>query len=222
MEFRITTFLLLSAGLHAAAATSWWQAPQGQRWAGTSLNVSLASHKNVVSSVAQAASKPSDNKSEPDIHRGTSIVRKKSDAEIIHKPSIHKKPVMQKAVFTQQTDVPSGVVHSISAAPSTHVQKAATGSLLKAGLLKLLSANFNYPALARRNNWEGSVEVRLRIEPSGSLSHIRITRSSGYPVLDTAALKNLRNIAAVPSAQNWLNGHYYDLVLPIEYRLIDG
>lgn len=222
MEFKITTFLLLSAGLHAAAATTWSQAPQGQRWAGTSLNVSLASHKHVVSSVAQAASELSENKSESEIHRGKGIVREKSGTEIIRKPSKHMKQVIQKAVFTEQTDVTPGVLHSISAAPSAHTQKAATGSLLKAGLLKLLSANFNYPALARRNNWEGNVEVKLRIEPSGSLSHIRITRSSGYPVLDTAALKNLRNIAAVPRAQNWLNGDYYDLVLPIEYRLIDG
>jgi protein TonB len=76
--------------------------------------------------------------------------------------------------------------------------------------------------MARRNGWEGQVQVGLRVEADGRLSHVRIAHSSGYRALDSAALTTLDRINALPEAAGWLDGRHFDMVLPIEYRLIDG
>jgi protein TonB len=76
--------------------------------------------------------------------------------------------------------------------------------------------------MARRNGWQGQVQVGLRVEADGRLSHVRIAHSSGYRLLDSAALATLNRINAVPKATGWLDGRHFDMVLPIDYRLIDG
>ena len=85
-----------------------------------------------------------------------------------------------------------------------------------------LTPYFAYPMMARRNGWEGQVRVGLRVEADGHLSHVRITHSSGYRLLDSAALATLNHISTVPQAAGWLEGQHFDMVLPIDYRLIDG
>lgn len=97
-----------------------------------------------------------------------------------------------------------------------------TAALLQASLGKQLSEYFNYPGLARKRGWQGQVKLRLRIEGNGNLSNIRLYKSSGYPSLDNAALKSLQRVARLPDASTWLHGMHYDIVVPVEYHLIDS
>lgn len=99
---------------------------------------------------------------------------------------------------------------------------AALTSQLAAQLRNVLAPYFTYPIMARRNGWEGQVQVGLRVEADGRLSHVRVAHSSGYRALDSAALTTLGRISIVPAAAGWLDGRHFDMVLPIEYRLIDG
>lgn len=46
-----------------------------------------------------------------------------------------------------------------------------------------------YPRLSLRNKEQGEVEIALRVSPSGDLLEARVTTSSGYANLDSAALK---------------------------------
>ena len=85
-----------------------------------------------------------------------------------------------------------------------------------------LRAHFHYPRIARHRGWEGLVEVGLRVEANGRLSDIRILRTSGYSVLDRAALASVGRIQRLREASQWLGGQHIDLVLPVQYRLIDG
>jgi len=95
-------------------------------------------------------------------------------------------------------------------------------SQLESQLHDALAPYFVYPTLARRNGWEGQVRVDLRVEADGHLSHVHIAHSSGYRLLDSAALATLNHISAVPHAAGWLEGRHFDMVLPIDYRLTDG
>ena len=97
-----------------------------------------------------------------------------------------------------------------------------TSELLQASLGKRLSEYFHYPRLARKNGWQGQVKLSLRIEGSGRLSNIQLRRSSGYPSLDNAALNSLQKAAYLPDAKSWLQGMHYDIVVPVEYHLIDS
>jgi outer membrane biosynthesis protein TonB len=61
----------------------------------------------------------------------------------------------------------------------------------------------------------------LHIESDDHISRLHVTETSGYPVLDQAAISSLQ-LASVPYAGQWLNGHAIDIMVPVEYRLTGG
>ena len=101
-------------------------------------------------------------------------------------------------------------------------EQSRSGHILRNKINLLLANNFYYPPIARRNNWSGIVEISLRIEFDGSISHVVLAKSSGYEILDNAAINNIRKISVIPDAHKWLGSNHYEMTLPIEYRLLDG
>lgn len=55
-----------------------------------------------------------------------------------------------------------------------------------------------YPALAVQQGWEGTVTLTMAHKPDGTIGEIKITESSGYPVLDDAAQHAMRRRRAAP------------------------
>lgn len=49
-----------------------------------------------------------------------------------------------------------------------------------------------YPAEAKRNGMQGKTVARVRVEPSGTVSEVEIVQTSGFPVLDRAAVEAAR------------------------------
>ena len=92
---------------------------------------------------------------------------------------------------------------------------------LRRSILKLFTEQLDYPNIARRKGWQGIVTLELHIEPDGRISRLHIDRTSGYPVLDEAAIKSLQ-LASIPQAEQWLHGRSMDLLVPVEYRLGGG
>jgi protein TonB len=93
---------------------------------------------------------------------------------------------------------------------------------LRTSLLRLLGEHFTYPWIARRRGWEGEVRLALRVGAAGRVSDLRVVKTSGYAILDRAALRSARHIRAVPEAARWLRGRHLDIVVPVEYRLVNG
>lgn len=93
---------------------------------------------------------------------------------------------------------------------------------LRTSLLRLLGEHFTYPWIARRRGWEGEVRLALRVGAAGRVSDLRVVKTSGYAILDRAALRSARRIHAVPEAARWLRGRHLDIVVPVEYRLVNG
>jgi protein TonB len=129
-----------------------------------------------------------------------------------HAPAVQAPPVrtaMASPPATRETD-------------SAHVREGEVVSRLRDTLHRRIHARFEYPLIARIKGWEGLVTLGLRVEPDGTLTHLRVIATSGYPILDQASLRTLRGIARVPPAADWLRGRHVDLVLPVEYRLTEG
>lgn len=106
-------------------------------------------------------------------------------------------------------------------APSSLPSETTTNhlrSLLRAELNK----HFVYPPVARRNGWEGQVEIEVRLDHEGRLNAVRNIHSSGYAILDQDALLTLQKIGTIPHARAWLRGYSYDTQLPVLYRLTKG
>jgi len=107
------------------------------------------------------------------------------------------------------------------AAIPTTATTSSTDTLLQHKLNQAFAPYFQYPRLARKRGWQGTVELGLHVSSSGKLSNIRIMQSSGYRVLDLAAIKSLQQLGTLPEAGNWLT-QGYSSVFPIRYELIDG
>lgn len=59
-----------------------------------------------------------------------------------------------------------------------------------------------YPSLARRRGYEGTVFLLVEVLPGGSAGRIRIRKSSGFPLLDQAALKAVGRWRFEPALEN--------------------
>lgn len=85
-----------------------------------------------------------------------------------------------------------------------------------------LAFNHHYPTMAIRRAWEGRVNLSIRVLANGELTNIHIIDSSGYSILDKAAVRSIIRIAALPQARQWLQGRNIDVILPVIYKLTDS
>jgi protein TonB len=69
-----------------------------------------------------------------------------------------------------------------------------------------------YPDAARQSGTQGTVELRFRIGPDGSVAELEILRSSGSPTLDAAGADAIRRAAPYPVVSGWIR-------LPLAFRL---
>ncbi|MFQ5487154.1 MAG: energy transducer TonB [Gammaproteobacteria bacterium] len=106
--------------------------------------------------------------------------------------------------------------------PGTTAGGAASGSQLRTALQTALAPHFHYPALARRHGWQGTVELAVHVAADGRLDRIRVIRGSGHAILDKAARRALQQINHLPSTQKRLPGAGLEMILPVEYRLVDS
>ncbi len=49
-----------------------------------------------------------------------------------------------------------------------------------------------YPRIAREAGWEGTVLIRVAVQPDGNPESVKIQRSSGHSILDTAAIEAVK------------------------------
>ncbi|PYE77906.1 energy transducer TonB [Xylophilus ampelinus] len=56
-----------------------------------------------------------------------------------------------------------------------------------------------YPALALRKMWEGKVVLLIQVSAEGRADSVQVSRSSGQPVLDEAAVQAVRQWKFVPA-----------------------
>ena len=60
----------------------------------------------------------------------------------------------------------------------------------------------HYPKIARRRGYEGKTLLRVKVLENGKTGKIEVEESSGFKVLDTAALKSVRGWTFVPGKIN--------------------
>lgn len=80
-------------------------------------------------------------------------------------------------------------------------------------LKKLQESGQFYPEEARRRGIEGEALVLLIIDPSGNVVAARLEQSSGYRLLDDAALSAVRSLRSLPSDAP------QESLLPVRFRL---
>ena len=232
ISHNIKWFLGLSVAVHTAALIAW--SPH-EHQAGHSgqillLSVSDRTGTTVIQSqqpaASQAAAIPVTSPPRPPTRRlplTTATAVKQQQAAPVTLP-----PRVKPAMTTRQqhsTPQPLQAVQTTRAAITAQAASAVTrenqDQHLRTSVMDLIAQKLSYPAIARRKGWQGIVRLELHIEADGRITDLHIDETSGYNVLDEAALLSLQ-LANVPDAAQWLRGRAIDMVVPVEYRLIDG
>ena len=138
----------------------------------------------------------------------------------------HRAPVPVRKASPAQTRPATAAIETATAtaaavASSPVLQREETDRHLRNSVTELVSRELTYPAIARRKGWQGIVKLELHIEADGSITDLQLAESSGYSILDRAAMQCLQ-FASLPGAARWLRGQTIDIVVPVEYRLVDS
>lgn len=92
---------------------------------------------------------------------------------------------------------------------------------LNPGYLGLIQHRVNtyfiYPQEAQVNGWEGIVKVRFTVAQDGRIKEIDIAESSGYPLLDAAAILAVKDASPYPFPEDYIGKEEMELILPIHY-----
>jgi len=104
---------------------------------------------------------------------------------------------------------------------ATNKQKSESKARVISIIYTELSQHFTYPKLAQRRNWQGKVLLSLRITSTGKIKNIQLNSSSGYGILDQAAITSLINMGHLPQVSSWLP-YDIDLKIPVIYQLTEG
>ncbi|TVQ39084.1 MAG: TonB family protein [Spirochaetaceae bacterium] len=94
------------------------------------------------------------------------------------------------------TGLPDHSLDSMAGAgdPDGPLTEGSAVDALVEDIYRRLQDNLVYPMAARRRNVQGIVIVRIQVEPDGSLGSREVEGSSGYSMLDRAALDSLERI----------------------------
>lgn len=104
--------------------------------------------------------------------------------------------------------------------PSAEQLEAMTREQYRLALIDAARRHNRYPPLARENNWEGEVGVRMEIRPDGSVA-LGVERSSGHPVLDRQAIEMFKRAQAQVALPASLRGKSLSFQLRAIYNLKD-
>jgi protein TonB len=76
-----------------------------------------------------------------------------------------------------------------------------------------------YPRLARQAGQQGRALLKFRLQRSGEVTGLRVIDSSGFAILDDAALAAVERAAPFPDQGRQIAGESIEVVLPISFRL---
>jgi len=211
------------------------------------MEISTPSSSGALLLTMNAAPNPTTNKV---AHKSTDNKTTKADTDNKPVSKVTKRVPHKKPISTQQALPERHVSRSVKSAPKPVISKPVTAAAqeppttvtsspdnatdnqenkqhaINARIQKLLhikiAFNHHYPGMAIRHSWEGQVNLGIRVLASGKLTNIHVIDSSGFSVLDNAAMKSVVHVAALPEARQWLQGRDIDVILPIIYKLTDS
>ncbi|PXF28985.1 hypothetical protein WH50_23275 [Pokkaliibacter plantistimulans] len=120
-------------------------------------------------------------------------------------------PQTDKSKLTTQKDSSAGTSPLAQSAEATNKGNPSSASE-RYTLGSADNPSPHYPSRARQNNWQGRVTLRVTLAPDGRVEQVDVAESSGYGVLDRAALATV---------QQWRfrAGSAETVLVPIRFRL---
>jgi TonB family protein len=93
---------------------------------------------------------------------------------------------------------------------------------LRGKIRTALQKHLTYPPIARRRGWQGTVTIHVTIKSNGDLRQVKLSKSSGYSLLDNSAISALQKVGHLDELKPLLRGNTIPIELPIRYLLEDS
>jgi TonB family protein len=77
-----------------------------------------------------------------------------------------------------------------------------------------------YPTQALASGWHGTVDVQLTVDRGGFVGAPEVTHSSGFAVLDLAAIEMLTHAAEQTQIPDSLHGHTFSVMMPVVFDAV--
>ncbi len=161
-------------------------------------------------------SKPQVNK---DINRNKNTINKQRKSILITKPLKLTTVKIQKSVSNTLNNTVKEQTVSQNYSRPKEIEKA-DGETLSKIIYTEFSKYFFYPKAAQRRNLQGKVILKFTIQANGVINQIQVSESSGYHLLDNAALEALKKIDNTNNFVTALNGNSVKQTLPVVYQLV--
>ncbi|TAN53134.1 MAG: energy transducer TonB [Betaproteobacteria bacterium] len=123
------------------------------------------------------------------------------------------------------TGSPLAPAAAAPASPEAASLPAADGATLAQYRLAVISLakGFNrYPRIAIENNWQGRVEVRVRVGADGAIASLGLHPGSGHEILDRQALDMIGRAASQVPLPASLRGRELVIDIPVIFSLRDA
>ena len=152
------------------------------------------------------------------------VVRKKTPAKMLKPRPVRKKKVAQPrrptAKKVQQAQPQKNMLPSTATkrAEDSSQTRASARVIRKATPLYQVNPPPKYPRLARRRGYEGLVVLMVTVNPSGSPAAVRLLSSSGYLLLDKAAIKAIGKWRFQPGTVDGVP-RQMTVKVPVRFRL---
>ncbi|MCF8056716.1 MAG: energy transducer TonB [Desulfocapsa sp.] len=147
---------------------------------------------------------------EPVLQQEKSVVPVALQAQSVKK-LFHPKPVA--------TQPPINLTPKKSPQPVSHeIVQATPPVTVKAVPLYEKNPKPDYPLLARRRNWQGTVILSVTVSEQGSVNQITLYQSSGHELLDKTALKTVKTWHFIPGRKND-RPTVMEVLVPVHFKL---
>ena len=99
------------------------------------------------------------------------------------------------------------------------VWDGATLQQYRTGLIAFAKQYKRYPVQAMERGWEGRVEIRITVLPTGAVESARVKTPSGYRILDDQALDMVKRALARSPVPPALVGRQFSIDIPVIFEL---
>lgn len=178
---------------------------------------SMEHHKSIAKPVRSITKQKNTAKDKADITVNEGIITKKraqSSASALPSDSVTvssaAKPISTKSIINTPATEPS--------ASSQPVLPPTTDSHDEAPRFRFPPEPPVYPAVARQRKQEGTAIIQVELSASGSTERISLVRSSGFPLLDRAALQAVKRWQFLPKQINGI-GMAHQVRIPVRFQL---
>jgi len=88
-------------------------------------------------------------------------------------------------------------------------------------LANALAKYQQYPKIAQARGYQGDVLVEVQLDSNGNVTSSKISKPSGYELLDNQALEMVKKASPLPPPPYALRGRSFNVLVPVSFHLKD-